>query len=172
MERKTALSQCISGRSSCGTPPSRPRTRSLWGRTRSMAACFSSAASSRTATQDRAQTFELSLQPIQFATLRPRGIRCASGRVAPRTPQKIRLFGVQREAAFTGGVVEDIWPVAHRQEGRMVLLTIRQFAVDEGGDERERGERLPVGRGIVRKSPRRHHHQGLSSSPPAPRNGS
>jgi hypothetical protein len=31
----------------------------------------------------------------------------------------------------------------------MVLLTIRQFAIDEGSDERERGERLPVGRGIV-----------------------
>jgi hypothetical protein len=31
----------------------------------------------------------------------------------------------------------------------MVFLTIRQFAVDEGRDQRERGERLPVGRGVV-----------------------
>jgi hypothetical protein len=31
----------------------------------------------------------------------------------------------------------------------MVFLTVRQFAVDEGSDERERGEGLPVGHGIV-----------------------
>ena len=31
----------------------------------------------------------------------------------------------------------------------MVFLSIRQFAVDEGSDEQERGEWLPVGRGIV-----------------------
>ena len=30
----------------------------------------------------------------------------------------------------------------------MVFLAVRQFAVDEGRDERERGERLPVWRGI------------------------
>jgi len=42
-----------------------------------------------------------------------------------------------------------IGPVAHRQQGCMVLLTVRQFAVDQGRDERERGKRLPVGRGII-----------------------
>lgn len=52
-------------------------------------------------------------------------------------------------AAFHGSVVEDIGAVAHRQQGRMVFLTVRQFAVDEGGDHGERGDRLPVGRGIV-----------------------
>ena len=31
----------------------------------------------------------------------------------------------------------------------MVFLTVRQFAVDQGRDQLERGERLPVGRGIV-----------------------
>jgi len=31
----------------------------------------------------------------------------------------------------------------------MVFLSISGFAVDEGRDEWERGERLPVGRGIV-----------------------
>ena len=31
----------------------------------------------------------------------------------------------------------------------MVFSTIGEFAVDEGRDQRERGERLPVGRGIV-----------------------
>lgn len=31
----------------------------------------------------------------------------------------------------------------------MVFLTVRQFAIDQGGDQRKRGERLPVGRGIV-----------------------
>jgi hypothetical protein len=31
-----------------------------------------------------------------------------------------------------------------------VFLTVRQFAVDEGRDQRERGERWPVGRGVVR----------------------
>ena len=31
----------------------------------------------------------------------------------------------------------------------MVFLAVCQFAVDEGGNERERGERLPLGRGIV-----------------------
>jgi hypothetical protein len=30
-----------------------------------------------------------------------------------------------------------------------VFLTIRQFAIDQGCDQRERGERLPVGRRIV-----------------------
>ena len=45
--------------------------------------------------------------------------------------------------------IKDMGPVAHRQQGRVVLLTIRQFAIDEGRDERERGQRWPVGRGIV-----------------------
>ena len=40
-------------------------------------------------------------------------------------------------------------PVAHRQQGRMVFLAVRQFAVDERGDQRKCGDRLPVGRGIV-----------------------
>ena len=78
----------------------------------------------------------------------PWAVCCASGRFAPRTPEKIPLFGVRLDTAFHGGVVEDMDPVAHRKKGGMVFLTIRQFAVDKGCDERERGERLPVGRGV------------------------
>ena len=64
-------------------------------------------------------------------------------------PEKIPLFGVQLEAAFEGGIVEHLGPVAYRQQGRVVFLSIHQFAVDEGRDERERGEGLPVGGGVV-----------------------
>lgn len=100
--------------------------------------------------QDRAQAFELPFQPIQFAALRVRGLFVApAGELLREHPEKIPLFGVQLDAAFHGGVVEHIGLVAYRQQGRVVFLAVRQFAVDEGGDQRERGEWLPVGRGIV-----------------------
>ena len=90
------------------------------------------------------------IQPVQFAALSIRGLLVApAGELLGEHPEKIPLLGVQLEAAFHGGIVEHIRPVAHRQQGDMVLLSIRQFAVDEGGDQRERGERWPVGRGIV-----------------------
>jgi hypothetical protein len=92
----------------------------------------------------------LPLQPIQFAALRERGLFVApAGEWLREHPEKIPLFGVQREAVIDGSIVEHIGPVAHRQEGRLVFLTVRLFAVDEGGDERERGEWWSVGRGVV-----------------------
>lgn len=95
-------------------------------------------------------------QPVQLAALSKQGIFVTpAGGLLGEHPEKIPLFGVQLDAAFDGGVVEHVGPVAHRQQGRMVFLTVRQFALDEGGGERERGERLPMGRGIVsqEKSP-------------------
>ncbi len=96
------------------------------------------------------QAFELSLQPIQLAALRVRGLFVTpAGKLFSEDSEKIPLFGVQLEAAFDDGIVEHIGAVAYRQQGRMVFLTVRQFAVNDGCDQRERGKRLPVGRGLV-----------------------
>ena len=72
-----------------------------------------------------------------------------AGELLREHPEKIPLLGVQPDAAFHDGVVEHVGSVAHCQQGRRVFLAVRPFAVDEGRDRRERGERLPVGRGIV-----------------------
>jgi hypothetical protein len=72
-----------------------------------------------------------------------------AGELLREHPEKIPLLGVQREAAFDDGIVEHAGPVARRQQDRRVFLAVRPFAVDEGRDQRERGEWLPVGRGIV-----------------------
>ncbi|MDV7394843.1 hypothetical protein RZS08_25890, partial [Arthrospira platensis SPKY1] len=106
--------------------------------------------------QHRPQAGKLLLQPIQLAALRVRGPFVAPAvKLFSEHPEKIPLLGMQFDAAFDSGVNEDMGSVAHSQQGRMVFLTIRQFTVDDGGDERERGERLPVGGGIVshEKSP-------------------
>ena len=59
--------------------------------------------------QDRAQAFELPLQPIQFAALRVGGpFVTPAGELLGEHPEKIPLFGVQLDAAFHGGVVEHI----------------------------------------------------------------
>jgi hypothetical protein len=88
-----------------------------------------------------AQAFKLPLQPVQFAALRIRGAFVTpAGELLREHPEKIPLFGVQLDAAFDGGVVEHVGSVAHRQQGRMMFLAVRQFAIDEGRDERERGE--------------------------------
>ena len=102
-------------------------------------------------TPSKRETDDLRIEIERLAAaLRKTFLRARNRRPArTRRSNRRRLLGVQLDAAFHGGIVEHMGPVAHRPQGGLVFLTVRPFAVEEGGDERERGERLPVGRGIV-----------------------